>query len=285
MIVPVAPRPKKKLAEIAAGIDVGSLSAEAVLLGGGGVIAYAIISTGVDSRGAAEKALSTALQSAGLEFADLAVIVATGYGRISVPFAHKRITEISCHGRGAFYINPAARTVIDIGGQDSKVIRLDDEGRVLDFAMNDKCAAGTGRFLEVMAAALEVKLDQLASLSAQASRGTPISSTCTVFAESEVVSLLAAGEPRAEIARGLHESVAARTSSLVYRVGLVEEVIMTGGVAKNGAVVKALEEKLQVKIAVPPEPQITGALGAALLAQDELAKTEGLCHPERSEGS
>ncbi|MGB4681082.1 MAG: acyl-CoA dehydratase activase [Dethiobacteria bacterium] len=257
--------------QVAAGIDVGSLSAEAVLLAGDGVIAYAIVPTGADSKRAAEKALHAALQSAGMQFDDLAMIVATGYGRISVPFAHKRITEITCHGRGAFFLHPAARTVIDVGGQDSKAIRLDDKGRVLDFAMNDKCAAGTGRFLEVMAAALEVELDQLAALSAKASRGTPISSTCTVFAESEVVSLLAAGEPREEIARGLHESVAARISSLVYRVGLEEEVIMTGGVAKNGAVVKALEEKLQVKITVPPEPQIAGALGAALLARDELA--------------
>ena len=164
------------------------------------------------------------------------------------------------------------RQVVDIGGQDSKVIRLDEKGRVLDFAMNDKCAAGTGRFLEVMAAALEVGLEELASLSAEADRATPISSTCTVFAESEVVSLLAAGVPRVEVARGLHESVAARTAGLLYRVGLVEAVMMTGGVAKNSAVVQALEERLQVGINVPPEPQIAGALGAALLARDELIK-------------
>lgn len=263
-------RQEKRATEIAAGIDVGSLSAEAVLLSADGVLAYTIIPTGVDSRRAAEKAIASALQSASLEFKDLDLIVATGYGRISVPFAHKQITEITCHGRGAFHLDPAVRTVIDIGGQDSKVIRLDGEGKVLDFAMNDKCAAGTGRFLEVMAATLEVELEELAALSKEASRPTPISSTCTVFAESEVVSLLAAGVPRAEIARGLHESVAARTSGLVYRVGLVEAVMMTGGVAKNRAVVEALEEKLQVGIAVPPEPQITGALGAALLARDEL---------------
>ena len=166
--------------QVAAGIDVGSLSAEAVLLAGDGVIAYAIVPTGADSKRAAEKALHAALQSAGMQFDDLAMIVATGYGRISVPFAHKRITEITCHGRGAFFLHPAARTVIDVGGQDSKAIRLDDKGRVLDFAMNDKCAAGTGRFLEVMAAALEVELDQLAALSAKAP-GDPISSTCTVL--------------------------------------------------------------------------------------------------------
>ncbi len=257
--------------KIAAGIDVGSLSAEAVLFDGDAILASTIIPTGVDSKRAAEEALHSALKAAGLEICALSHIVATGYGRISVPFAHRQITEITCHGRGAFHLDPEVRTVIDIGGQDSKVIRLDAEGKVLDFAMNDKCAAGTGRFLEVMAHALEVELESLAALSAQAHRATPISSTCTVFAESEVVSLLAAGEERTEIARGLHESVAARTSSLVYRVGLAEAVMMTGGVAKNGAVVQALEERLGVKIRVPAEPQITGALGAALLAWDELS--------------
>lgn len=254
---------------VVAGIDVGSLSAEAVLLKDGRVVTFSIIPTGADSRKAAEKALTAAMESAGLQFDDLAVIVATGYGRISIPFAHKRITEITCHGRGAFYLDPAVRTVIDIGGQDSKVIRLNQQGKVLDFAMNDKCAAGTGRFLEVMATALEVELENLAALSDQAVRAISISSTCTVFAETEVVSLLAGGADRAEIARGLHESIAARTSSLVYRVGLDEAVMMTGGVAKNSAVVKALEEKLQLRIIVPPEPQIAGALGAALLAWED----------------
>ena len=259
----------KKSAPVFAGVDVGSLSAEAVLLKEGTMIASSIVPTGVDSRGAAERAMAAALQAAGLRQEDLAVIVATGYGRVSAPFAHKTITEITCHGRGAFFFDEAVRTVIDIGGQDSKVIRIDEQGKVLDFAMNDKCAAGTGRFLEVMAAALEVDLENLAALSAQASRATPISSTCTVFAETEVVSLLAGGGERAEIARGLHESIAARTSSLVYRVGLAEKVMMTGGVAKNSAVVQALEERLQVAITVPPEPQIAGALGAALLAWEE----------------
>ena len=256
-------------APVVAGVDIGSLTAEAVLLKEGCMIASSIVPTGVDSREAAERAMAAALQSAGLRQEELAMIVATGYGRVSAPFADKTVTEITCHGRGAYYFDASVRTVIDIGGQDSKVIRLDEEGKVLDFAMNDKCAAGTGRFLEVMAAALEVDLEELAALSAQASRGTPISSTCTVFAETEVVSLLAGGEDRAEIARGLHESIAARTSSLVFRVGLAETVMMTGGVAKNRAVVKALEERLQVTITVPPEPQIVGALGGALLAWEE----------------
>ncbi|HHX86733.1 MAG TPA: 2-hydroxyglutaryl-CoA dehydratase, partial [Firmicutes bacterium] len=187
---------------------------------------------------------------------------------ISVPFANKQVTEITCHGKGAHFLFPAARTVIDIGGQDSKVIRLSDLGSVVDFAMNEKCAAGTGRFLEVMAQALEVKLEDMAQIARKALRSVSISSMCTVFAESEVVSLIAEGTPREEIIRGLHQAVADRTSGLVHRVGLEKQVVMTGGVAKNAGAVHCLEEKLKVKIVVPEEPQITGALGAALVACD-----------------
>ncbi|MEW5783919.1 MAG: acyl-CoA dehydratase activase [Bacillota bacterium] len=253
-----------------AGIDVGSLSAEVVILDQERVLGYVILPTGANSKLAAEKALQEALRAAELGRADLEYIVATGYGRISIPFAQKRITEITCHGRGAFYLFPAVRTVIDIGGQDSKAIRLNEHGKVLDFAMNDKCSAGTGRFLEVMAQALEVDLPGLAALSESAARSVPISSMCTVFAESEVVSLIAGGLAREEIARGLHDAITDRTSGLVARVGLAEQVVMTGGVAKNGAVVRALADKLNTEILVPPEPQIVGALGAALLAWEEL---------------
>jgi predicted CoA-substrate-specific enzyme activase len=259
-----------------AGIDVGSLSAEVVILDHGGrILNYIILPTGSNSKAAAERAMEASLQAAGLKLDDLKFIVATGYGRISIPFAHKRVTEITCHGLGAFFLHPASRTVIDIGGQDSKVIRLNDQGKVVDFAMNDKCAAGTGRFLEVMAQALEVDLAGLAALSERASCSIPISSMCTVFAESEVVSLIATGQPREDIARGLHEAIAERTAGLVYRVGLTEAVTMTGGVAKNSAVVHALEAKLNVKITVPFEPQIAGALGAALLAREERDKEAG----------
>jgi (R)-2-hydroxyacyl-CoA dehydratese activating ATPase len=255
---------------LVAGIDVGSLSAEVVILEQESIRTYVILPTGSNSKIAAEKAMEAALGQAGLQLSDLEYIVATGYGRISIPFAQKRITEITCHGRGAYFLNPAARTVIDIGGQDSKAIRLTDQGKVLDFVMNEKCAAGTGRFLEVMAQALEVELSGLAQLSRKAARSIPISSMCTVFAESEVVSLIAEGLPPEEIALGLHDSIAERTAGLVYRIGLEQEVIMTGGVAKNSAVVHALGEKLKVRILVPEEPQIVGALGAALLAREEL---------------
>lgn len=255
---------------VVAGIDVGSLTAEVVIMEQGKILHYTIIPTGSNSKATAEKAMEEAVRSAGIKRADLKYIVATGYGRVSIEFADKRITEITCHGRGAHFWNPQVRTVIDIGGQDSKVIRLNDEGRAIDFAMNDKCAAGTGRFLEVMAQALEVELDGLADLSDKAQNIVAISSTCTVFAESEVVSLIARGLPREDIARGLHQSVADRTAGLVNRVGLEEAVMITGGVAKNSAVVRALNEKFNIKIIVPPEPQIAGALGAALLAREEL---------------
>jgi len=253
-----------------AGIDVGSLTAEVVLLERGEVMHYVIMPTGANSKTAAEKAIDTALEAVDLKRSDLEFVVATGYGRISIDFADKRITEITCHGRGAFFLNPAVRTVIDIGGQDSKVISLNEKGKVLDFAMNDKCAAGTGRFLEVMAQALEVELAGLADLSRQAQNMVSISSMCTVFAESEVVSLIARGLPREDIARGLHQSIADRTAGMVHRIGLEEALMITGGVAKNAAVVEALNEKLKTDIIVPEEPQIAGALGAALLAEEEL---------------
>lgn len=254
------------------GIDIGSLSAEAVVLRDEEIAGYSILPTGADSRLAAEKALTLALERAGCSLREVVFAVATGYGRVSVPFADLQVTEITCHARGATQLYPDTRTVIDIGGQDSKVIRLDDGGAVVDFAMNDKCAAGTGRFLEVMARALEAGVDDLAALAGQARQAAQISSLCTVFAESEVVALIGQGAPRAEIARGLLESVADRTAGLVSRVGLQPEVTMTGGVGKNAGVVSALTARLGVPIRVPPEPQIVGALGAALIARSRALK-------------
>ncbi len=252
---------------ITGGVDVGSLSSEAVLLKDGKILSYSIINTGADARKAAEQVYRIALEKAGLQSSDVDAVVATGYGRLVVPFATKQVTEISCHARGAFFLFPEVRTVIDIGGQDSKVIRIDSRGNVVDFVMNDKCAAGTGRFLEVIARALELSVTELGEESKKATRVAEISSMCTVFAESEVVSLIAQGVPRPEIVRGLHQAIAERTAGLVQRLGIVPEVAMTGGVAKNSGVVTALSQKLGVKVLVPQEPQIVGALGAALLAQ------------------
>ncbi|MDH7572135.1 MAG: acyl-CoA dehydratase activase [Clostridia bacterium] len=259
---------------LVAGIDVGSLSTEVVLLTlDGEVVAAEIAPTGTRGWETARSALERALQKARAAPEAVARAVATGYGRHKVPFAHRAVTEISCHARGAFFLEPGARTVIDIGGQDSKVIRLDGEGRVVDFVMNDKCAAGTGRFLEVMARALEVEVEDFAALAARSRRGKTVTSTCTVFAESEVVSLLSEGAEPADVARGLAEAVAARVTAMAQRLGVEPEVVMTGGVAKNHAVVAALRRELGLPVQVPAEPQIVGALGAALFARDEALRT------------
>jgi len=253
-----------------AGVDVGSITTEVVIVDeSGGVAGMAIGFTGAESVAAAERALAEALRQAGVSAHDLARVVGTGYGRERIPFAHDRVTEISCHGRGAVHIFPGTRTVTDIGGQDSKVIKVDSSGRVLGFQMNDKCAAGTGRFLEVMARALEVELVELGPMGLESSKRVSVSSTCTVFAESEVVGLIHQGYERRDIIQGIHASVADKTRALMGRVGIEPEITMTGGVAKNVGVVRALEDKLGLSINIPEEPQIVGALGAALIARDK----------------
>jgi predicted CoA-substrate-specific enzyme activase len=252
------------------GIDVGSLSTEAVIIDArDGLAGYSIIQTGANSTDAAEEALEKALLEAGLGRDQIRRAVATGYGRISVPSADKQVTEISCHGLGARHLFPDTETVIDIGGQDSKVIRVGKGGKVLDFTMNDKCAAGTGRFLEVMASKLQVSLDDMGKLSLQASGESRISSVCTVFAESEVVSLVAQNHPKEEIIRGLHRAIVNRVWSMIKTVGVHGAVTMSGGVAKNAGVVALLEEKLGRAMHLHSEPQIIGALGAALMAKKQ----------------
>ncbi|MFH1646329.1 MAG: acyl-CoA dehydratase activase [Chloroflexota bacterium] len=253
---------------ITAGVDIGSLTAKAVILQDGDILGYAVMPAGADVGAVAKRALSAALDKAGATRADLAAIVSTGYGRAKVPLAGKTVTEITCDARGTHHLFPEARMVIDIGGQDSKVISLDSEGRVVDFAMNDKCAAGTGRFLEVMAQALEIELSQLGPVSLKHKKSVVISSMCTVFAESEVVSLIAEGYAREDILNGLHQAVASRIAAMARGLRVPNEVMLGGGVAKNTGVVKALEQNLKVKVKVPPEPQIVAALGAAISAQE-----------------
>jgi len=248
------------------GIDVGSASAEALIFNDGQILAYSILNTGANSRKAAERALEEVLAKTGLKREEVGPIVATGYGRISVDFADRQVTEISCYARGIHFLHPEVRMVIDIGGQDSKVILVGRNGKVLDFAMNDKCAAGTGRFLEVMARVLEMELDELGDVALRSSQPATITSTCTVFAESEVVSLIAQGIPVEDIVAGLHRAIARRVGAMAKRVGVTPPVAFAGGVAKNKGVVKALEEELGVELIVPQEPQIVGALGAALMA-------------------
>ncbi|MFZ3107097.1 MAG: acyl-CoA dehydratase activase [Candidatus Hydromicrobium sp.] len=251
------------------GIDVGSVSTKVVILGkkDNKIASYVIAATGSDGKNAAIKALDDSLKKAGLTDNEIEATAATGYGRINISFADQNITEISCHARGAISLFPDLKTVIDIGGQDSKVIKLKD-GKPIDFLMNDKCAAGTGRFLEVMARAMEINIEQFAPIFIKTNDKVDITSTCTVFAESEIVSLIGQGVNKNKIIKGLIYSIADKITSMVGRVGLDEPVCMTGGVAKNLGVVKALEENLGIKIIIPDEPQITGALGAAYLAQN-----------------
>ncbi len=252
-----------------AGIDIGSLSTDVVLLGPAGDPAgTAVVPTGASSRKACAEALSRALSMAGATIGEIAYTVSTGYGRELVPNADLKVTEITCHARGARHLFPEARTVLDIGGQDSKVIRLSEDGKVSDFAMNDRCAAGTGRFLEVMARALEMDLEEMGPRSLGSRRTLLVSSMCTVFAESEVVSLIAAGEAPEDIARGIHLAIAERICALAERVGVVSPAVLTGGVAKNPGARRALEERLGVPLLAPEDPQLTGALGAALIARE-----------------
>jgi predicted CoA-substrate-specific enzyme activase len=224
------------------------------------------VPTGPKAVESARKAFELALKDAGLKEDDIKRVVATGYGRVSIPFAEKTVTEITCHGKGAFFMDSTVRTVIDIGGQDSKVIRLDDEGNVIDFVMNDKCSAGTGRFLEVMARTLGVSIEEMGKVVEKAKEDITITSMCTVFAESEVISLIAQNKDQRDIIHALNKAVASKAVSLIERVGRKGSYMMTGGVAKNRGVVTAIEKKLGEKILIPPEPQIIGALGAALIA-------------------
>ncbi|MEE9911295.1 MAG: acyl-CoA dehydratase activase [Deltaproteobacteria bacterium] len=249
-----------------AGIDIGSITAKAALVDHGKIIGTKIIFTGYNAEAAGIKVYEDLLSENGLEKASVSKIVSTGYGRNSVAFADKTFTEIMAHAAGAHFLNPEIRTIIDIGGQDSKAIALDERGKVKNFVMNDKCAAGTGRFLEVMARALEVNLDEFGAMSLQSAKHSKISSLCTVFAESEVISLIARGEKRQDIIAGIHESIAARVSSMLARIGVAEPVMITGGVARNRGVVDALEKKLGVAIEVSSHAQVNGAIGAAVLA-------------------
>ena len=259
-------RLKKYTVGYFAGIDVGAISTDAVILDINGEVAgYSIVETGASSTDAAEEAMTKVLAEVELGRGQIQSTVATGYGRASVPFADRKVTEISCHALGAHHLFPDTGTVIDIGGQDSKVIRVGEGGKVVDFTMNDKCAAGTGRFLEVMANKLQVSLDEMGDLSLRSDQEVPISSVCTVFAESEVVSLVAQNHPKEEIIRGVHRAIVNRVWNMVKAVGVYGTVTMTGGVAKNRGVVALMQEKLGQSVNLYTEPQVVGALGAALL--------------------
>ena len=258
---------------LVAGIDIGSITTEALLLDKDkGILGYTILQTGADSKKTAEMALEKVLAYPGKSPSDVSYIVATGCGRKRAAFAKQAVTEITCLAKGVNHLFPQARTIIDIGGQDTKVIRIDDKGRVVEFEMNDKCAAGTGRFVEVMAKALNVELDRIGDLSLRHKKELTISSICTVFAESEVISLVSEGEELEDILYGIHKAIADRTMGLINRLGGIQnDVIMAGGVAKNIGVVKALEAALGTQLKIHVEPQIIGSLGAAIIAMEKSA--------------
>lgn len=255
------------------GIDIGSTSSKCVILKNGSEVASeGVVNLGAGTSGA-DKVIEEVTSKLGITLSDVAVIVSTGYGRNSYEGAQKTMSELSCHAKGGTHIFGDVRTIIDIGGQDIKVLKLNNKGQLTNFLMNDKCAAGTGRFLEVMAGVLDVKLVDMGDLDKQATEKTPISSTCTVFAESEVISCMAKKIPVPNIIRGIHASVATRVAGLAKRGGLTQPVAMTGGVTKNSGIVRALGEELETEIKISPDSQMAGAIGAALYAYEEYLKS------------
>ena len=260
-----------------AGIDIGSTMTKVMLMDQGGDSLSALKGpTGAEHRRLANEVMRQALEQAGLHIDDISFIVATGYGRLNVPFADRQITELSCHARGVANLFPAVRTAIDIGGQDAKCMKIDG-GRLTDFVMNDKCAAGTGRFLEVTAAALGIKLEDMGDISLSATEKVHISNLCTIFAQQEVVALLSRDEKLENIVAGLHDALASRIATLARRLGIEPDVVLTGGVAKNSGMVRSMEQSLGCQVLVSEEPLLTGALGAAILARETYMKavTEG----------
>ena len=267
-----------------AGVDIGSTMTKVMLIDKSDNLLSAIKGpTGPEHRQLANEVMRQALEQASLQIEDISYIVATGYGRLNVPFADRQITELSCHARGVSSLFPNARTAIDIGGQDTKCLKIDN-GKLINFVMNDKCAAGTGRFLELTAAALGIELQDMGDISLKADKKIQISNMCTIFAQQEVVALLSHGEKLENILAGLHAALASRVAALARRLGIEPDLVLTGGVAKNTGMVKAMKESLDCELFVPEEPLLTGALGAAILAKETYMKAvaEGEALPTKS---
>jgi predicted CoA-substrate-specific enzyme activase len=261
------------LATYFVGIDVGSTMTKVVILNEG-IVASIIGPTGPEQRRLANKVMEEVLNKAAISFQTIAYIVSTGYGRINVPFADKQFTEITCHAKGIVRLFPNAKTIIDVGGQDVKGIKIDAAGKIIDFVMNDKCAAGSGRFIEVIADTLGISLDKVGDLSLRSKNPANISNICTIWAQQEVAASLAEGVPISDLLAGIHKSLADRISRMVSRLKVEEAVIVTGGGGKNKGLLKALSEQLGHEILVPEEPLITGALGAALLGKEIVEKAK-----------
>jgi len=255
----------------AAGVDVGSTQTKAIIIDEDAkIVGRALMDTGANVVQAAETAFAEALTEGGIAEDDVGYVVGTGYGRYRVTFGNSQVTEISCHGRGAVHLFPNTRTVVDMGGQDTKAISVTADGEISDFCMNDKCAAGTGRFLGAASAALDIPLDELGPVSLTSSRPIKISTTCTVFAESEVLAWIGKGKKIEDILWGVHKSIASRSAGLMRRVGIEDEITFTGGVSRNEGMVKALEERLEKKLNISEDCHYMGALGAAMFALDNV---------------
>jgi (R)-2-hydroxyacyl-CoA dehydratese activating ATPase len=253
---------------IVAGCDIGSLTAKAVIMQDGKILASHVMRGATRPEQSAREVMDKALAGAGLALKDIAYCVGTGYGREKIPFVNEVVSEIKCHGMAVKWLMPSVKTIIDVGGQDAKAIRVDENGDVIRYVYNDKCASGSGRFLEIMARALEIGLEELGDMALRSDQPIKISNQCTVFAETEVISQLNGGKPKQDIAAGIHRAMAHRIASLARSIELEEEVAMSGGVAKNVAMYKALEDVLNVRFVKNDhsDPQINGALGAALHA-------------------
>lgn len=263
----------------AVGVDVGSTQTKAVVIDEARrIVGRALIDTGANVTLAAENAFAQALAGGDVREEEVEYVVGTGYGRYKVTFGNTQVTEISCHGRGAVQMFPATRTVVDMGGQDTKAIRVSPAGEILDFCMNDKCAAGTGRFLGAASAALRIPLPDLGATALRGERAVKISTTCTVFAESEVLSWLGRGRKIEDILLGVHQSIAMRSAGLLRRVGIEPEVTFTGGVARNIAMIATLEERLGLKVNVSEDSHFMGALGAAMFALDHIRAGRAPAH-------
>jgi predicted CoA-substrate-specific enzyme activase len=266
----------------AAGVDVGSTQTKAVIIDEDKqIIGRALTDTGANVMLAAQDTYERALADGGLGEEEVEFVVGTGYGRYKVTFGNTQVTEISCHGRGSVHMFPATRTVVDMGGQDTKAISVSPSGEILDFCMNDKCAAGTGRFLGAASSALDIPLDRLGPTALEGERPVKISTTCTVFAESEVLSWLGKGKKIEDILLGVHKSIATRAVGLLRRVGIEEQVTFTGGVAKNLAMIEALNERLGLSVNVSDESHYMGALGAALFALDHIVASRAPANVSR----
>lgn len=250
------------------GIDVGSLTGKAVLLEDKQIMAYKVVRVKKTPVETAEKVLDLVLEESGIKKENITFIVTTGYGRDNIPFSNKSVTEITCHGMGAHFLLSSVRTVIDIGGQDCKVIAIDRTGKLVDFFMNEKCSAGTGRYLEIMAAILHVSLSELGTISLKSKAPINIKSTCSIYAQAEVLQFVSAGYKKENVAAGINKAMAERVHSMAKRVKFKKEIVISGGVAKNIGVVRYLEDMLKVKfLKMPVDPQIVGALGAAVIAE------------------